>query len=102
VPDGFDVELYTRRDIERLLGDHAWCISYKDSACRCFGFMVGPRCTGTRAALRTRQRTYAVVPASALVSQLPAPAGAGDHSTPAFQHTTRPTRVARWRALVCA
>lgn len=42
VPDGFDVELYTRRDIERLLGDHAWCISYKDSACRCFGFMVGP------------------------------------------------------------
>ncbi|KAK9840949.1 hypothetical protein WJX81_002065 [Elliptochloris bilobata] len=43
VPPGFDVELYTRRDIERLLGDHAWCISFKDSACRCFGFMVSKK-----------------------------------------------------------
>ncbi len=40
VPDGFDYELYTRRDIERILGDKAWCISFKDSACRCFGYMV--------------------------------------------------------------
>lgn len=40
VPVGFDYELYTRRDIERILGDKAWCISFKDSACRCFGYMV--------------------------------------------------------------
>ena len=40
VPGGFNYEIYTRRDIERILGDKAWCISYKDSACRCFGFMV--------------------------------------------------------------
>jgi hypothetical protein len=26
--------------VDRLLGDAAWCISYKDSACRCFGFLV--------------------------------------------------------------
>ncbi len=42
VPQGFDYELYTRRDIERILGDKAKCISFKDSACRCFGFMVRP------------------------------------------------------------
>lgn len=51
VPDGFDYELYTRRDIERILGDKASCISFKDSACRCFGFMVRPvvpnPCTAT-------------------------------------------------------
>ncbi len=40
VPSGFDYDLYTRLDIERILGDKAWCISYKDSACRCFGYMV--------------------------------------------------------------
>ncbi|EIE22359.1 UDP-forming alpha-1,4-glucan-protein synthase [Coccomyxa subellipsoidea C-169] len=43
VPDGFDYELYTRRDIERILGDKAWCISFKDSACRCFGYMVSKK-----------------------------------------------------------
>ena len=37
---GFDYELYNRNDIERILGDKAWCISFKDSACRCFGYMV--------------------------------------------------------------
>ena len=42
VPQGFDYELYTRLDIERILGDKAWCISFKDSACRCFGYMVRP------------------------------------------------------------
>lgn len=51
VPDGFDYELYTRRDIERILGEKASCISFKDSACRCFGFMVRPAmpnpCTAT-------------------------------------------------------
>ena len=40
VPAGFDYELYTRTDIERILGDKASCISFKDSACRCFGYMV--------------------------------------------------------------
>ncbi|KIY91856.1 hypothetical protein MNEG_16107, partial [Monoraphidium neglectum] len=30
-------------DIEKLLGDKAWCISYKDSACRCFGFLVSKK-----------------------------------------------------------
>ena len=42
VPPGYDYELYTRLDIERILGDKAWCISFKDSACRCFGYMVRP------------------------------------------------------------
>lgn len=42
VPPGFDYELYTRLDIERILGDKAWCISFRDSACRCFGYMVRP------------------------------------------------------------
>ena len=40
VPNGFDYELHNRNDIEKLLGDKAWAISYKDSACRCFGYMV--------------------------------------------------------------
>jgi hypothetical protein len=26
-----------------MLGDKAWCISYKDSACRCFGFLVSKK-----------------------------------------------------------
>jgi len=43
VPSGFDYELYTRADIERILGDKAWAISFKDSACRCFGFMVSKK-----------------------------------------------------------
>jgi len=43
VPEGFDYELYNRNDIERILGDKAWCISFKDSACRCFGFMVSKK-----------------------------------------------------------
>ncbi len=40
VPEGFDYEIFNRNDIERILGDKAWCISFKDSACRCFGYMV--------------------------------------------------------------
>lgn len=43
VPEGFDYELYNRNDIERILGDKAWAISFKDSACRCFGFMVSKK-----------------------------------------------------------
>ncbi|KAE8710165.1 Alpha-1,4-glucan-protein synthase 1 [Hibiscus syriacus] len=40
VPDGFDYELYNRNDINRILGPKASCISFKDSACRCFGYLV--------------------------------------------------------------
>ena len=43
IPEGFDYELYNRNDIERILGDKAWCISFKDSACRCFGYMVSKK-----------------------------------------------------------
>ncbi|CAL5221586.1 g3804 [Coccomyxa viridis] len=43
LPQGFDYELYTRLDIEKILGDKAWCISFKDSACRCFGYMVSKK-----------------------------------------------------------
>eukprot|EP00877_Chromochloris_zofingiensis_P001520 jgi/Chrzof1/11369/Cz05g34090.t1 len=43
VPEGFDYELYNRNDIERLLGERAWGISFKDSACRCFGFLVSKK-----------------------------------------------------------
>lgn len=43
VPPGFDYELYNRNDIERILGENAWCISFKDSACRCFGYMVSKK-----------------------------------------------------------
>lgn len=42
-PPRFDYELYNRNDIERILGDKAWCISFKDSACRCFGYMVSKK-----------------------------------------------------------
>ena len=40
---GFDYELHNRTDIEKALGDKAWCISFKDSACRCFGYMVSKK-----------------------------------------------------------
>ena len=40
VPDGFDYEIHNRKDIEKRLGDKAWAISFKDSACRCYGYMV--------------------------------------------------------------
>jgi len=43
VPQGFDYELYNRNDINRILGPKASCISYKDSACRCFGYMVSKK-----------------------------------------------------------
>ncbi|KAF5838466.1 reversibly glycosylated polypeptide family [Dunaliella salina] len=43
VPPGFDYELYTRADIERILGKNASAISFRDSACRCFGFMVSKK-----------------------------------------------------------
>ena len=43
VPDGFDYELYNRNDINKILGPRANCISFKDSACRCFGYMVSKK-----------------------------------------------------------
>ena len=36
----FTYDVYNRNDIERILGKNAWAISFKDSACRCFGYMV--------------------------------------------------------------
>jgi hypothetical protein len=41
--EGFDYELYNRNDINRILGPRASCISFKDSACRCFGYMVSKK-----------------------------------------------------------
>ncbi|KAJ9559714.1 hypothetical protein OSB04_004874 [Centaurea solstitialis] len=43
VPEGFDYELYNRNDINRILGPKSSCISFKDSACRCFGFLVSKK-----------------------------------------------------------
>jgi len=43
VPEGFDYELYNRNDINRILGPKAHCISFKDSACRCFGFLLSKK-----------------------------------------------------------
>ncbi|CAL9030759.1 unnamed protein product [Prunus brigantina] len=43
VPEGFDYELYNRNDVNRILGPKASCISFKDSACRCFGFLVSKK-----------------------------------------------------------
>ncbi|KAE8654691.1 UDP-arabinopyranose mutase 1 [Hibiscus syriacus] len=43
VPHGFDYELYNRNDINRILGPKASCISFKDSACRCFGYLVSKK-----------------------------------------------------------
>lgn len=43
IPEGFSYELYKRPDIENMLGSKAEAISYKDSACRCFGFLVSKK-----------------------------------------------------------
>nr|CAD1837973.1 unnamed protein product [Ananas comosus var. bracteatus] len=43
VPEGFDYEIYNRNDINRILGRKASCISFEDSACRCFGYMVSKK-----------------------------------------------------------
>ncbi|KAG6467162.1 UDP-arabinopyranose mutase 1-like [Zingiber officinale] len=43
VPGGFDYELYDRNDIDRILGPRAARISFKDSACRCFGYLVSKK-----------------------------------------------------------
>ncbi|CAN6567961.1 unnamed protein product [Malus baccata var. baccata] len=43
VSEGFDYELYNRNDINRILGPKVSCISFKDSACRCFGCMVSKK-----------------------------------------------------------
>ncbi|KAK1306402.1 UDP-arabinopyranose mutase 1 [Acorus calamus] len=43
VPKGFDYEFYNRDDINRILGPKASCISYKDGACRSFGFLISKK-----------------------------------------------------------
>ncbi|EPS68143.1 hypothetical protein M569_06629, partial [Genlisea aurea] len=43
VPHGYDYELYNQNDIKRILGPRASIISFKDAACRCFGFLVSKR-----------------------------------------------------------
>ncbi|KAH9300148.1 hypothetical protein KI387_011731, partial [Taxus chinensis] len=43
VPEGFVYELFNRNDINKLLGTKAFCISFKDSACRCFGYLVSKK-----------------------------------------------------------
>jgi len=40
VPPGINASVWNRTDIERMLGDRSWVISSRDSACRCFGFLV--------------------------------------------------------------
>ncbi|XP_057837845.2 UDP-arabinopyranose mutase 1 [Cryptomeria japonica] len=43
VPEGFDYELHNRTNIVELLGPKASCISYKDTACRCFGYLLSKK-----------------------------------------------------------
>ncbi|TYH57621.1 hypothetical protein ES332_D08G102200v1 [Gossypium tomentosum] len=43
VPEGFNYELYNRNDINRILGPKDSSISFKDSACRCFRYMVSKK-----------------------------------------------------------
>lgn len=43
IPEGFKYCLYTREDIEHLLGAKSWCISFRDSGCRCFGWLVSKK-----------------------------------------------------------
>lgn len=38
VPKGFDVTIYDHKDIEKDLGDNAWIISTRSSACRSYGY----------------------------------------------------------------
>lgn len=40
IPPGINATIWTRPDIERILGERSWVISSHDSACRCFGFLV--------------------------------------------------------------
>ncbi|XP_070667645.1 probable UDP-arabinopyranose mutase 1 [Malus domestica] len=47
VPNGFNYELYNRNDVNKVLGPKASCISFKDSACRCFGFLVSRKSTSS-------------------------------------------------------
>jgi reversibly glycosylated polypeptide/UDP-arabinopyranose mutase len=43
VPSGYAFTRYTRADVLRILGPAASCISTRDSACRCFGFLVSTK-----------------------------------------------------------
>jgi len=40
IPAGIDATVWARPQIEELLGERSWVISQRDSACRCFGFLV--------------------------------------------------------------
>lgn len=40
IPSGLNATVWSRPDIDRLLGERGWIISSEDSACRCFGFLV--------------------------------------------------------------
>ncbi|KAL6294870.1 hypothetical protein ACE6H2_003012 [Prunus campanulata] len=42
-PDGFDYELFNRNNINRILGSEASCISFMDSACRFFDYLVSKK-----------------------------------------------------------
>ncbi|XP_073526227.1 LOW QUALITY PROTEIN: uncharacterized protein, partial [Phyllobates terribilis] len=44
VPEGYDYDLYNHDDMKRILGPKLYtCISYKESACRCFGFLISKK-----------------------------------------------------------
>lgn len=40
IPEGFNITYYNRKHIDELLGKRSWIIPYKDSGCRCFGFLM--------------------------------------------------------------
>ncbi|KAH9328070.1 hypothetical protein KI387_000178 [Taxus chinensis] len=43
VPSGFDLDFYNQDDIKRIMGSKSSVISYKDGACRCFGFLLSKK-----------------------------------------------------------
>ena len=43
VPKSFDYELYNRNDINQILGPGYSCISYKDSGCHSFSFLLSKK-----------------------------------------------------------
>eukprot|EP00898_Chlorokybus_atmophyticus_P001195 jgi/Chlat1/2076/Chrsp17S02535 len=43
VPEGYSYDMYTRADMERVMGPRVKCISQRSAACRCFGFLVSKK-----------------------------------------------------------
>jgi len=43
IPEGFDYVLYNRNDINRILGPKSVSISFRDSSCRCFGYLMSKK-----------------------------------------------------------